>query len=313
MSGEGSEPNAVGSEQAGVQGEPDPDRKGKRPTAAEKKERALEEHRRKMALVEQTLPPVETAFSRRQSPLFGKVGSASEPAKKEETFARPAASETGKEVSADRPGDAEVIYRRGQEHIDSGSEVLMTEEKGGVVSEVAPAQEHEQFGGPAEVSEGRSVFLRGSNDPNTDAIYENIAGRLREFKKRRKPFGGVRLHMRVSADVFSAVSQLAFAKRLDKVEIVTFLLRQYLPEPPYDVVPKWMLREGEETTVKEYALPYLQDSDLDEAFRALQFRWQLYRVDLLEAIVLHYLPAAKGLVRPKRRVRARVVSKLGGR
>ncbi len=133
-----------------------------------------------------------------------------------------------------------------------------------------------------------------------------------ESKKRRE-VNGIRLHVGVTSDVFSAVSEFAFAERLDKVEILTFLLHKHLPKAPYDAVPKWMLPEGDETTVKDFALPYRQDEELENAFRHLEHRFGLYRVDVVEAIVTRFLPAAKGLVRPKRRVRARLRARLGVR
>lgn len=290
------------------------DRKSKPKVSAEENRRLVEaEYRKKKALIEQTLPPVETAFSRGQSPLFGKSAGGEENRGKMDPSQKVQLS-TSSEFSSGKAVSPPVsgIGERGP---GVGRGVELAEEPGGRGTRDDSLSPGEIVGGGGvqEGNETRSVFLREGVDPNVDAVYENIATQLRDFKRRRKPFGGIRLHMRVSADVFSAVSELGFAKRLDKVEIVTFLLRQHLPKAPYDVVPRWMLSEGEETTVKEYALPYLQDSDLEEAFRNLQFRFQLYRVDVLEAIVLHYLPAARGLVKPKRRVRARVVSKLGGR
>jgi hypothetical protein len=288
-----------GSSAAGEEPESQPGRKARAKLSAEEK-RALQEleYRKKMALVEQTLPSVETAFSRQQSPLFG--GSRSGDVTSGSELAA-----SGREV---RRATGELGRKPNPASGASSSAPAGSEE---ALASHSPAQvEHPEEREPVA---SRSSFMREGNDPNREAVYENLATQLRESKKRREALGGVRLHVRVSADVFSAVSELAFAKRLDKVEIVTFLLRQHLPKAPYDVVPKWMVREGEDTTVKEYALPYLQDAELEEAFRNMQFRFQLYRVDILEAIVLRYLPAAKGLVRPKRKVRARVVSKLGAR
>jgi hypothetical protein len=266
-------------------------------SAEEKRLKAQEEYQRRMALVQKTLPPVESAFSQRQSPLFGNRPVA------------PAVASASPVLAQEKEAVVKPVAERKEVPLENPVSALSEPESVVSAERPAPVEKPEV----AEPVSSKSVFLREGSDPNREAVYENLASQLRESKKRREAMGGVRLHLRVSADVFSAVSELAFAKRLDKVEIVTFLLRQHLPKAPYDVVPKWMLCEGEDTTIKEYALPYLQDADLGEAFRNLQFRFQLYRVDLLEAIVLRYLPRAKALVRPKRKVRARVVSKLGTR
>src|SRR5260370_9774768 len=140
--------------------------------------------------------------------------------------------------------------------------------------------------------------------------YKEAARHMRESKKRRAVHG-IRLHVGVTSDVFSAVSEFAFAERLDKVEILTFLLHKHLPKAPYDAVPKWMLPEGDETTVKDFALPYRQDEELENAFRHLEHRFGLYRVDVVEAIVTRSFTAAKGLVPPNAWARSRGADKPG--
>jgi hypothetical protein len=190
------------------------------------------------------------------------------------------------------------------------------------LSEPAPVQTQQTYppvlesltsGEPGlEIPRSEEGIFGAQGSDERERTYKELARQLRESKKRRE-VNGIRLHVGVTSDVFSAVSEFAFAERLDKVEILTFLLHKHLPKAPYDAVPKWMLPEGDETTVKDFALPYRQDEELENAFRHLEHRFGLYRVDVVEAILTRFLPAAKGLVRPKRRVRARLRARLGVR
>src|SRR5215469_14762827 len=119
-------------------------------SAEEKRQLAEQEHRRKLELVQQTLPPVETAFSRHQSPLFGSRSSVN-----------PVPSSATPVSAREEKDEPDVVGGRDQ-----------------------PVQVEQSEA--AEPVGSKSVFLREGNDPNRETVYENLASQLREFKKRRE-------------------------------------------------------------------------------------------------------------------------------
>lgn len=108
----------------------------------------------------------------------------------------------------------------------------------------------------------------------------------------------------VSDEVFSAVSYLAYARDMDKVEVLTFLLQLHLPAAEIESIPNWLIKSALETTKKECHLSFFEDLDLKRSLAWLELRFELYKVDVVESIVQRYLPKAPFLVRPKRKLKA---------
>ena len=108
----------------------------------------------------------------------------------------------------------------------------------------------------------------------------------------------------VSDEVFSAVSYLAYARDMDKVEVLTFLLQLHLPAAGIDTIPAWLMKSALETTKKECHLSFFEDLDVKGSLAWLELRFELYKVDVVESIVQRYLPTAPFLVRPKRKLKA---------
>jgi hypothetical protein len=108
----------------------------------------------------------------------------------------------------------------------------------------------------------------------------------------------------VSDEVFSSVSYLAYARDMDKVEVLTFLLQLHLPVAEIEAIPNWLIKSELETTKKECHLSFFEDLDLKRSLDWLELRFELYKVDVIESIVQRYLPKAPFLVRPKRKLKA---------
>jgi len=126
---------------------------------------------------------------------------------------------------------------------------------------------------------------------------------LRSKRRRREP-GARRVTVTVSDDVFSAVSYLAYAREMDKVEVLSFLLQLHLPAAEIETIPNWLIKSDLETTKKECHLSFFEDLNLKHSLAWLELRFELYKVDVIESIVQRYLPKAPFLVRPKRKLKA---------
>jgi len=103
----------------------------------------------------------------------------------------------------------------------------------------------------------------------------------------------------VSDQVFSAVSYLAYAREMDKVEVLSFLLQLHLPPAEIETIPNWLIKSELETTKKECHLSFFEDLNLKHSLAWLELRFELYKVDVIESIVQRYLPKAPFLIRPE--------------
>jgi len=142
-----------------------------------------------------------------------------------------------------------------------------------------------------------------ASDPAREALFDEIERQLRQRRRRREP-GARRVTVTVSDEVFSAVSYLAYARDMDKVEVLTFLLQLHLPAAEIESIPNWLIKSALETTKKECHLSFFEDLDLKRSLAWLELRFELYKVDVVESIVQRYLPKAPFLVRPKRKLKA---------
>jgi hypothetical protein len=141
------------------------------------------------------------------------------------------------------------------------------------------------------------------SDPAREALFDEIERQLRSKRRRREP-GARRVTVTVSDDVFSAVSYLAYAREMDKVEVLSFLLQLHLPAAEIETIPNWLIKSDLETTKKECHLSFFEDLNLKHSLAWLELRFELYKVDVIESIVQRYLPKAPFLVRPKRKLKA---------
>jgi hypothetical protein len=96
----------------------------------------------------------------------------------------------------------------------------------------------------------------------------------------------------VSDEVFSAVSYLAYAREMDKVEVLSLLLQRHLPVAQIETIPNWLIKSELETTKKECHLSFFEDLDVKRSLAWLELRFELYKVDVIESIVQRYLPKA---------------------
>jgi hypothetical protein len=149
----------------------------------------------------------------------------------------------------------------------------------------------------------RAARLNPANDPNVEQLYNEVA---REIVRRRtiNQTGVRRANVAVTADVYSRVSRLGFSRQLDKAEVVTYLLDRYLP-PCGREAPQWLQASRVTQGPKlRNTLGYLEDDDLQIRLVDLKERYGLLRVQIVEAIVMKYLPPAPHVVvatrRPKR-------------
>ena len=147
------------------------------------------------------------------------------------------------------------------------------------------------------------VSLNESSDPTRELLYDQIEHQLR-LKRRRRERGVDRVTVTVSEEVFSAVSYLSYCREMDKIEILTFLLDTHLPRDQAETIPNWLLKTNLETTKKDCHLSYIEDVELKRALAWLAVRYELYTVDIVESIVLRYLPKSPFPIRPKRKVKA---------
>ena len=185
-------------------------------------------------------------------------------------------------------------------------------------SEPSPAPELESIGATLPVAEqtgeivaaqppptkaAKLANLGVASDPAREALFDEIERQLRLKRRRREP-GARRVTVTVSDEVFSAVSYLAYARDMDKVEVLTFLLQLHLPAAEIETIPNWLIKSDLETTKKECHLSFFEDLDLKGSLAWLELRFELYKVDVVESIVQRYLPKAPFLVRPKRKLKA---------
>jgi hypothetical protein len=126
-----------------------------------------------------------------------------------------------------------------------------------------------------------------------------------------------RVPVLVSAEAFNRVSYASFARRLDKIEVLTYLLEKYVPSGRPESAPSWLVKTDLETEEKTRHLSYAKSEDaskgegeesrkedLEERFWWLQGRFSVHKVDVIEAIIMKHLPAAPFETSPKPRRKA---------
>ena len=114
---------------------------------------------------------------------------------------------------------------------------------------------------PQRTRAAKLATLGVASDPAREALFDEIERQLRLKRRRREP-GARRVTVTVSEEVFSAVSYLAYARDMDKVEVLTFLLQLHLPVAEIETIPNWLIKSELETTKKECHLSFFEDLDL---------------------------------------------------
>jgi hypothetical protein len=179
-----------------------------------------------------------------------------------------------------------------------------TSERGGAQPE-EDAIEAVPLEGPmpaVSLSQRAAARVYASNDPKLEALLDAIAQQVRA--RRRRPSGVNRKGLViVDSDTFSRVSHVSHARRLDKVEVLTYLLSRYIPEAGKPEPPAWLLQERPDDILNSFHLVYHYDAGIAERFDWLELRFGLLKVDIVAAIVSRYLPPAPFAVPPKRRRR----------
>ena len=155
---------------------------------------------------------------------------------------------------------------------------------------------------PQRTRAAKLATLGVASDPARETLFDEIERQLRSKRRRREP-GARRVTVTVSDEVFSSVSYLAYARDMDKVEVLTFLLQQHLPVAEIETIPNWLIKSELETTKKECHLSFFEDLSLKSSLAWLEMRFELYKVDVVESIVQRYLPKAPFLIRPKRKLK----------
>ena len=163
---------------------------------------------------------------------------------------------------------------------------------------------------PQRTKAAKLATLGVASDPAREALFDEIERQLR-LKRRRRESGARRVTVTVSDQVFSAVSYLAYAREMDKVEVLTFLLQLHLPVAEIETIPNWLMKSDLETTKKECHLSFFEDLNLKRSLAWLELRFELYKVDVVECIVQRYLPNAPFLIRPKRKLKVVEPSRTG--
>jgi hypothetical protein len=178
-------------------------------------------------------------------------------------------------------------------------------ERGGGQSEGDLVEQPMQLEGSAPAvppSQRAAARVYASNDPKLEALLDAIAQQVRARRRHRSGVNRKGLVI-VDSDTFSRVSHVSHARRLDKVEVLTYLLSRYLPEAGKTEAPAWLLQERSDEILNSFHLVYHDDAAIAERFDWLELRFGLLKVDIVAAIVSRYLPPAPFAVPPKRRRR----------
>jgi hypothetical protein len=149
-------------------------------------------------------------------------------------------------------------------------------------------------------SQRAAARVNASNDPKLEVLLDTIAHQIKAQRRQRSVLNP-RVLVKVDSDTFSRVSNVSFARRVDKIEILTYLLSRYLPEAGREEPPAWLLQERPDDVLNSLHLVYQEDSEIAARFTWLEQRFGLLKVDIVAAIVARHLPAAPFVVPPKRR------------
>jgi len=155
-----------------------------------------------------------------------------------------------------------------------------------------------------------------TSDSGREFILDEVAKAVRS--RRRSPGVNMRrVPVLVSAEAFNRVSYASFARRLDKIEVLTYLLEKYVPAGRPESAPSWLVKTDLETEEKTRHLSYAKSEDaskgegeearkedLEERFWWMQGRFSVHKVDVIESIIMKHLPAAPFETAPKPRRKA---------
>jgi hypothetical protein len=144
--------------------------------------------------------------------------------------------------------------------------------------------------------------INASEDPKLEALLDTIAEQIKAQRRQHSPLNP-RVLVKADSDTFSRVSRVSFARRLDKTEVLTYLLSRYLPDEGRQEPPGWLVQERPDDVLNAFPLVYAEDSEIATRFAWLEQRFGLLKVDIVAAIVTRYLPASPFVVPPKRRAR----------
>ena len=144
--------------------------------------------------------------------------------------------------------------------------------------------------------------VNASEDPKLEALLDTIAEQIKAQRRQHSPLNP-RVLVKADSDTFSRVSRVSFARRLDKTEVLTYLLSRYLPDEGRQEPPAWLVQERPDDILNAFPLVYAEDSEIATRFAWLEQRFGLLKVDIVAAIVTRYLPASPFVVTPKRRAR----------
>jgi transcription elongation GreA/GreB family factor len=163
------------------------------------------------------------------------------------------------------------------------------------------AEDSEEVEGKTEMHQPdrkERVSERPSVDSSlSETLYDKLADQVEAF---RRPIGSKRVAVGVSDDVFSRVSHLAFSRSLDKIDILTFLLHRHLGDLSLDRIPKWLSADTKGLN-RIVFLSFVQSPDLAKTIAALQARRGMNKVDIVERVVLQWLPRAPFTVPAKQK------------
>jgi hypothetical protein len=161
-----------------------------------------------------------------------------------------------------------------------------------------PQETHE----PPSRAERAASRINPSNDPKLETLLDTIADQVKAQRLKHSAINP-RVLVKAYSDIFYRVSRVSFSRRLDKTEILTYLLSRYLPEEGRQEPPAWLVQERPDDVLNAFHLVYQEDSEIAARFTWLEQRFGLLKVDIVAAIVTRYLPASLFTVPPKRRAR----------
>jgi hypothetical protein len=148
--------------------------------------------------------------------------------------------------------------------------------------------------GPERPTKG--VSGGASPPPLASTLLEGIKG-------YRRPEGAARVSIRVTAEVFSAVTACAFGCKVDKVAVTSCLLERCLPESEEET-PEYLVREPKKAA-RDRDLTFFETPELSDRLNAVCSCFGVPKAYLVENLILRELPAAPRLYPPKRAVRGR--------
>ena len=166
-------------------------------------------------------------------------------------------------------------------------------------ADIAIDQQQSEVFSPSQRAAAR---VNASGDPKLEALLDTIALQIKAQRRQRAAAGlNPRVLVKVDSDVFSRVSNVSYARRLDKIAVLTYLLARYLPEAGREEPPAWLVQERPEDILNSFHLVYEEDSEIAPRFTWLEQRFGLLKTDIVAAIVTRYLPKSPYVVPPKRR------------